>query len=596
MARRPQDDDRRNERSAGCLEDQLRAAEARYRSLVESLPAIVYTAEFGESGSWTYVSPRIADLLGFTPEEWLADPTLWFRQIHSGDREAALEKERACKASGEPLECEYRMKTRAGQTVWVRDEAVVVRDDDGRALFLQGVILDITGRKALESELQHQTFHDTLTGLANRALFLDRVDHAIARYGRSHRPISVLLLDVDDFKIVNESLGHAAGDALLVEVATRLRDSLRPSDTIARMGGDEFAVLLEDILVEDAALVARRVMDELGQPLALPGRRMVARASIGIAEAEEGDGAVDLLRKADAAMHGAKSSGKDCVQLFDPEQDAATLERHQLRADLETAVDDGQFVVYYQPIVELSSGRVTSLEALVRWEHPERGLLLPDRFIDLAEETGAIVPLGRWVLEEACKRTRAWHRELPGSPISVSVNLSPRQVREPGLVDDVAHALDQSGLAPEFLVLEITENVLLEQAELVEQTLRALKATGVRIAIDDFGTGYSNLGYLRDFPVDILKISKPFVDGVGKDDPEGSALARSIIKLGDNLKLQTVAEGIELAGQLSDLQKFGCDCGQGFFLARPVASPSVAGMMEDLSIRLDRDTELPASA
>jgi diguanylate cyclase (GGDEF)-like protein/PAS domain S-box-containing protein len=592
LARRPQ----ANESHLVGLEDQLRAAEARYRSLVENLPAVVYTAEFGQAGEWSYVSPQVADLLGFTPEEWLADPQLWFNQIDSSDRHAALEKEEACRTSGEPLESEYRMRTRTGQTVWIRDEATVVRDDDGRALFLQGVLVDITRRKTLESQLQHQSFHDALTGLANRALFLDRVDHAIARHGRSRRPISVLVLDVDDFKIVNESLGHAAGDALLVEIASRLRNCLRPGDTIARMGGDEFAVLLEDILATDATVVAERVMIALDQPLTLLGRRVGARASIGIADSIEGDSAVELLRKADAAMYGAKASGKHRVQLFDPQLDEAALERHELRSDLETAVEGGELVVFYQPIVELSSGRVTSLEALVRWQHPTRGLLLPDRFIDIAEETGAIVPLGRWVLEEACKQTRAWQRELPGSPISISVNLSPRQVKEPGLVDDVAHALEMSGLAPEYLVLEITENVLLEQGEEVGAALRSLKERGVRIAIDDFGTGYSNLGYLRELPIDILKISKPFVDGVGKNDPEGSALARSIIKLGDNLKLQTVAEGIELEGQLSDLQKLGCDCGQGFFLARPVTSLSVAGMMEALSIRLDQDSVLPASA
>ena len=403
----------------------------------------------------------------------------------------------------------------------------------------------------------------------------------------------MLLLDVDDFKIVNESLGHAAGDALLVEMAARLRTCLRPGDTVARIGGDEFAVLLEDILANDATIVAERVMDSVGTSISILDRRVAPRVSIGIADAAEGETAVDLLRKADAAMYAAKASGKHRHQVFDAQMDAVALERHQLRADLDSAIEDGQFVVHYQPIVELSSGRVTSLEALVRWEHPTRGLLLPDSFIALAEETGAIVPLGSWVLREACRQTREWQDGLGEAPLSISVNLSPRQVREPGLVDDVAGALADSGLAPSNLVLEITENVLLEQTEGVADALRALKEHGVRIAIDDFGTGYSNLGYLRDLPIDILKISKPFVDGVGKNDPEGSALARSIIKLGDTMKLQTVAEGIELEGQLSDLTKFGCDCGQGFFLARPVAPLKVAEMMHDLSVRLD---ELPASA
>lgn len=569
------------------LEEELKAAEARYRNLVEALPAVVYTAEFGESGRWSYVSPQIADLLGYTPEEWLADADLWFRRMHADDRNDALAREMDCRATGAPLESEYRMQARSGEVVWVRDEATVVRDEAGEPLYLQGVLIDITARKELESRLRHQTFHDALTGLANRALFLDRVDHAIARNTRGRLPITVLLLDVDDFKIVNESRGHAAGDALLVEVAARLRRCLRPGDTVARTGGDEFGILLENVDPGGSDAVAGRVMDALGVPYSLDGRDIPMAVSVGIADAMGGERATDLLRMADAALYGAKALGKNRSQRFDADVHAAALERHELRADLATAVLREEFVVHYQPIVELASGRVTTLEALVRWQHPTRGLLLPDAFIGLAEETGAILQLGRWVLHEACKQARAWQDELPGQPVSISVNLSPRQVRETRLVEDVAAALEDSGLAPEHLVLEITENVLLDGTSDVADRLRTLKQRGVRIAIDDFGTGYSNLGYLRDLPIDILKISKPFVDGVGKDDPEGSALARSIIKLGDNLQLQTVAEGIELEGQLADLQKFGCHCGQGFFLARPVDHQRVAGMMEDLSVRLD---------
>ena len=572
------------------VEDELSAAEAKYRALVESLPAVVYTSSLGRAGRWSYVSPRITDLLGFTPEEWLADPDIWFHQVHPDDRPEQLLEEAAARESGEPLEAEYRMLTRSGKTIWVRDEAVVVENDDGRPLFIQGVLVDITRRKELESQLRHQTFHNSLTGLANRALFLDRVDHAIARHNRTRTPITILLLDIDDFKVVNESLGHAAGDALLVELATRLRRCLRPGDTVARIGGDEFSVLLEDVDVDGARAVAERVMQATLDTVMLRGREVTPRVSVGIAEAGNDERSDELLRKADVAMYAAKGLGKRCHQTFDPDVHAAVLDRHALGADLEQAVERGELVVHYQPIVELATGRVTSLEALVRWQHPQRGLLLPDGFIRIAEETGAIVALGRWVLNEACRQTKAWQDELPErTPVSVSVNLSPRQVRDRNLVADVDRALTESGLAPEHLVLEITENILLEQSNGVVETLNALKERGVRIAIDDFGTGYSNLGYLRELPIDILKISKPFVDGVGKDDPEGSALARSIIKLGDNLKMQTVAEGIELEGQLSDLQRLGCHSGQGFLLARPVEPPRVVTMMSDLSVRLEHD-------
>jgi diguanylate cyclase (GGDEF)-like protein/PAS domain S-box-containing protein len=569
------------------MEDQLRAAEAKYRALVESLPAVVYTRSLDRTGAWTYVSPRIADLLGFTPEEWLAGPDMWAGQVHPGDLPDQL-RAGAPEDDGS-FETEYRMRTRAGKTIWVREEAVVVAAPAGAPSFVQGVLIDITRRKELESQLRHQTFHDSLTGLANRALFLDRVDHAMARHNRARTPITVLLLDVDDFKVVNESLGHAAGDALLVEIASRLRHCLRPGDTIARIGGDEFSVLLEDVDVAGGRAVAERIMDTLARPVTLAAREVTPKVSVGIADALAHERSDELLKKADVAMYAAKGAGKACHQTFDAEHHAAALDRHALKADLEQAAERGELVVHYQPIVELASGRVTSLEALVRWQHPERGLLQPDSFIGIAEETGAIVGLGRWVLREACRQTKAWESELPGGqPVSVSVNLSPRQVRDAALVDDVDRALAESGLPPARLVLEITENVLMEQVDEVVETLEALKRRGVRIAIDDFGTGYSNLGYLRDLPVDILKISKPFVDGVGKDDPEGSALARSIIKLGDNLNLETVAEGIELQGQLADLQRLGCRCGQGFLLARPVEPPGVVRAMSDLTVRLEQ--------
>jgi diguanylate cyclase (GGDEF)-like protein len=425
----------------------------------------------------------------------------------------------------------------------------------------------------------HRAFHDALTGLPNRALFLDRLEQAVKRSRRRNDPIAVLFLDLDSFKRVNDSFGHAAGDQLLIAVARRLRECLRPGDTAARFGGDEFAVLVEGAEGNlNAVGVAGRVLLALQVPFMVHDKEVHISASIGIAT-DDGE-ADDVMRNADLAMYRAKSRGKGRYELFEPEMHAAVVERLELEVDLRQATELGQFLLHYQPVVELDTDRIVGVEALVRWSHPERGLVPPGDFISLAEETRLILPIGRWVMREACRRAAGWQDELGADAPSVCVNLSAEQLAEPGIVDDVTEVLQMTALDPRSLILEITETVLMQDTEPTIVKLRALKTLGVRLAVDDFGTGYSSLQYLKRFPIDILKIAKSFVDGLG---PAGGdvALARAIIDLADSFALQVVAEGIEHANQGPRLLELGCRLGQGFHFFRPMELDAVTALLAD---------------
>jgi diguanylate cyclase (GGDEF)-like protein len=430
---------------------------------------------------------------------------------------------------------------------------------------------DVTERRAMEERLRHQAFHDGLTGLTNRSRFLDRVGHALDRSRRSGAGVAVLFVDVDDFKTVNDSLGHAVGDQLLSEVAQRVALALRSGDTAARLGGDEFAVLLEAAGASTASEVAERILAALAEPVAIEGRALSVGASIGVACAGPAEcDAAALLRGADIAMYAAKSSGKRRYAIFRDEMLAAVRERLDMREALREALDRGELSLRYQPVVALAGEHIVSLEALLRWERPDGEIIGPDRFIGLAEESGLIIPIGRWVLHEACAALAGWQSAAPG--LRMAVNISSVQLADPQLLDDVAAAITSSGIRPGELTLELTESAL--AANDAAARLAALRGLGVQVAVDDFGTGYSSLSYLRRLEIDCVKIDRSFVAGIS-DRGQDAALVRSIVELAHALDLQVIAEGIEVAGEADVLRESGCRLGQGFLFAGPQSAAAI---------------------
>jgi diguanylate cyclase (GGDEF)-like protein/PAS domain S-box-containing protein len=728
-------------------------AEADYRNLVERLPAIVYNAELGENGRWRYVSPQVEEILGYTPEEWLADPGLWAKRLHPEDRGRAMEQEsEKIVGTRNPPPVDYRMITRDDEVVWILDEAMLELDQDGVPVW-HGVLYDITERKmaeqgfersasqhaavarlgeqalagaepsalmdaaaalvadvegvehacvwelpqegrtlrlragleparkqgegrvsatrdshagaAVESglhvivddwvtesrfamppalrvlgirsslavvidgqkqpfgvldvhssephrftpkdvhfvqsaanvladaierrmaddALRHRVLHDALTLLPNRLLFIDTLDEALGRATASGAPVGVLFLDLDHFKLINDSLGHHKGDELLRAVAPRLRSGLRPGDIVARFGGDEFGILVEQLSDErEAMAIADRVSTAFDRPFQLSGVEHFITASVGIAVAHPGGPGADadsLIRDADAAMYRAKEKGRNRCELFDAEMRARAVRRLETERELRHALERDELVLRYQPIIALASGEVTGVEALLRWQHPERGLLDPGEFIPVAEDSGLIEPIGRWVMERACEQTLAWHEERPDArPIHVSVNLSARQVTHRDLPSAVSEILARTGLDPEHLHLEITESVLVEEHGVATATLEALSALGVSLVLDDFGTGYSSLAYLNRFPLDVLKIDRSFTDALGVEQ-ERTAIVEAIIGMARALSLDVVAEGAENEAQVSELRRLGCDCAQGFYFARPMAAQQISSLLID---------------
>ena len=552
----------------------------RYRTLVENLPGVVYRAKIGRWAPVTYISPHLETLLGYPPDSWIGVAGVWEEHIHPADLERVLAEDDA-EADGraESEDREYRMRTRDGTEIWVRDHAEIERDADGNAVAWNGFLFDVTERKRLESQLLQLAFHDSLTGLANRALLNDRVTHALARREREPGPIAMLVVDLDDFKVVNDAHGQDVGDRLLIAAAERLGACVRTGATVARVGGDEFAVLLEDLTDDATALVvAQRIVKGFQKPLRIEGATVSVRASVGVAVDVTGKRtATWLMRSADTAMTEAKRLGKARWQAYDPAAHLAAAKRLVLEGELRRAVERKQFALVYQPITDMRSGNIVGTEALIRWNHPTRGLVSPVEFISLLESTGLIEPVGRWVVDEAVRQAAAWSQLLP-SLRWTAVNVSSAQLRSDAFHDCVRDSLALHQLDPGRLTLEVTESLALDDSPETLGRLEALKALGCGIAIDDFGTGYSSLSYLRRLPIDKLKIDRSLVDGVGPD-AEATAVARAIVDLARTLRLTTVAEGIEGQHQADALREMGCDLGQGYLFAKPLGAVELARLV-----------------
>ncbi len=732
------------------IEDGQEGLSPELLDLLQRVPAILYIAEAGGEGAWRYVSPQIEDILGFTPEEWRAEPRCWAQQLHPQDRDRILRYEAAALAGNPfPGTSEYRMLHRDGRTVWVRDEAALMDTPQGRvwhgvmsvitdrkqveaeleqraaqqsavarlgehalegatpadlmheavtavaqildvelaavfevqepgwlllhatkgwpewmtgsvhrdpgtrsaigsailsgqpvvisewerethftrspalveinarsgvsvpiegrdgrfgALTLQSrqprhfkagdvafvqalanVLADALQRQATEDDIRHRALHDPLTGLPNRVLFLDRIEQALARVRRRGSLAAVLFLDLDHFKLINDTMGHHLGDELLAAAAPRIQQTVRASDTVARFGGDEFAVLLDEIKNEREAIeTAERIGQMFTVPFVLAGNEHFVTASIGIAFAQGHETASELIRDADAAMYRSKDQGRARYELFDEVMRARAVSRLRVENDLRRALDRGELLLHYQPIVSLPEREIVGAEALLRWSHPEGGLIPTREFIEVAEENGMIEPIGRWVLEHACAQAARWNRgRTDGSPVSVSVNLSPVQVVKPTFPELIAGVLEQTGLDPSLLYLEITETVMLREDQALMEVLTALKKLGARLMLDDFGTGYSSLAYLTHLPLDGLKVDRSFVDGLGTEGRD-TAVAEAIIAMSKALGLQVVGEGVETGVQAAQLERIGCEMAQGFWFSRPVSAEEITGMISGL--------------
>jgi len=574
---------------------ELHETKTKYGALVEQIPAIVYVDVADDDMSTTYVSPQIEEILGYSQQEYIEDPQLWEHILHPDDREEAMATYLRGRESGGPFVFEYRLLARDGRTVWFRDSAIVLTDAQGRPEHIQGVMLDITERKAAEERIAFLAYHDKLTGLPNRTMFDELLGLALARAKRHGLGVVVVTVDIDNFKLVNDSLGHEAGDAILVQFAQRLSDATRETDLVARPGGDEFLLLLADLdpapashgeresVSVAAESVALRIQEELRTPFIVGETELYVTASLGISAYP--DDAVDapmLLKNAETAMFRSKRSGPGGYVLHATD-DADSIVRLSLSTRLRRAVEQEQWMLHYQPLIDLRTGEMTGVEALIRWPEPNGGLVPPGDFIPLAEEMGLIEAIGAWVIDEVCRQGRAWREQ--GLDIDMSFNLSPRQLWQDDIVDRIVGPILGSGMDPSRVTVEITESTAMTNPDRTLGILHELHARGLRLAIDDFGTGYSSLARLRYMPVHVLKIDRSFVRELDRDE-QNASMVSAMVALASNLGMIPLAEGIETEAEWRALTERGCERGQGYFFSRPVPAEEILAIHRRSGLRI----------
>ncbi|MBS1797505.1 MAG: EAL domain-containing protein [Acidobacteria bacterium] len=566
-----------------------------YERLRKSETRYALAAKGANDGLWDwdlvhediYYSQRWMDILGIVPDgKCVPTRNCWFNLIHPEERDAVVaELEAHLEGRIEHFENEHRILHRDGEYRWVLIRGQAVRDETGRAVRIAGSLTDITKRKRAEEKLAYDAIHDNLTGLPNRKNLMLRLERSIER--KRYQPnynFAVLFIDLDRFKTVNDTLGHYAGDELLQSITEKLCGVVRPNDMVARLGGDEFIVLIDNVKnIEQVTSIAERILGELQKPVHISGQDIYSSASIGIVlNSTEHNTPDEIVRDADLAMYRAKVKGKARYEIFDIQMHSGAISALQLEIDLRRAIKNKEFLLYYQPIVALGTENIAGFEVLIRWNHPTRGVVPPNDFIPLAEETGLILPIGSWVMRESCRQMSDWQKEYPSAEnLLISINLSARQLEQPDLISQIVEILDETGLSPRCMKLEITESVVMNNAEQSVKTIDELRKMGIRVSIDDFGTGYSSLSYLHRFPIDTLKIDRSFVMRIGEGG-ESSEIVQTIINLASNLGMEVVAEGVETAEQLNFLRGINCGFGQGYYYSRPIDHLSATEMIEKL--------------